>query len=47
MVPATMKLHIPQHAFDWMEIPQTPDLNPSTVLQITIPPMDGTILQLI
>jgi hypothetical protein len=30
-----------------MEIPQTPDLNTSTILEITIPPMDATILQLI
>lgn len=47
MTPAKMKLHIPQHAFEWMEIPQTDTLNTSTVLEITIPPMDGTILQLI
>ena len=30
MVPAHMKLRIPQHAFEWMEIPQTEDLNTST-----------------
>ena len=47
MVPARMKLHIPQHAFEWMEIPQTKDLNTSTVLEIIVPPMDATILQLI
>ena len=47
MVPAKMKLRIPQHAFEWMEIPQTPDLNTSTILELTIPPMDATILQLI
>ena len=47
MVPATMKIRIPQHAFDWMEIPQTESLNTSTILEITVPPMDGTILQLI
>jgi glycosidase len=47
MVPATMKLHIPHHAFEWMEIPQTEDLNTSTILEVTVPPMDGTILQLI
>ena len=47
MVPAKMKLRIPQHAFDWMEIPQTAELNTSTILEITVPPMDGTILQLI
>ena len=47
MVPAKMKLRIPQHAFDWMEITQTAELNTSTILEITVPPMDGTILQLI
>ena len=47
LVPATMKLRIPQHAFEWMEIPQTNELNSSTILEITVPPMDGTILQLI
>ena len=47
MAPAKMKIHIPQHAFEWMEIPQTESLNTSTILEITIPPMDGTILQLI
>ena len=47
MVPATMKLHIPQHAFEWMEMPQTADLNASTIFEVTVPPMDGTILQLI
>jgi hypothetical protein len=47
MVPATMKLHIPHHAFEWMEIPQTEDLNTSTILEVTVPPMDGTFLQLI
>ena len=47
MVPSTVKLRIPQHAFDWMKIPQSEGLNTSTTLEITIPPMDGTILQLI
>ena len=44
---AKIKIHIPQHALEWMEIPQTDALNTSTILEITIPPMDGTILQLI
>ena len=44
---AKMKIHIPQHAFEWMEIPQTDSLNTSTVIEITVPPMDGAILQLI
>ena len=47
MVPARMKLRIPQHAFEWMEIPQTEELNTSTILDIAVPPMDGIVLQLI
>ena len=47
MVPARMKLRIPQHAFEWMEIPQTDELNTSTILEIAVPPMDGIVLQLI
>ena len=44
---STMKLSIPQHAFDWMQIPQTDVLNKDTVINVTVPPMDGVILQLI
>lgn len=47
MVPAKMKLRVPQHAFDWMEIPQTEHLNTQTVLEISVPPMDGIVLQII
>ena len=46
-VESTMKLSIPQHAFEWMEIPQTESLNVSSVLTVTVPPMDGVILQLV
>lgn len=47
MLPATMKLHIPQHAFDWMEIPQTDTFNTYTDVEVNIPPMDGIVLQII
>lgn len=47
MVPAVMKLLLPQHAFEWMEIPQTETLNTSTIIEVTVPPMDGVVLQLI
>jgi hypothetical protein len=30
-----------------MEIPQTDELNTSTILEIAVPPMDGIVLQLI
>lgn len=46
-VESTMKLSIPQHAFEWMEIPQTESLNTSSVISVTVPPMDGVILQLV
>jgi hypothetical protein len=42
-----MKLRIPQHAFEWMGIPQTADFDASTQLKITVPPMDGAIIQLV
>lgn len=44
---ANIKVSIPQHAFEWMEIPQTEVLNTSTVIDVRIPPMDGVTLQLI
>jgi len=44
---ANIKVSIPQHAFEWMEIPQTEVLNTSTVIDVMIPPMDGVTLQLI
>ena len=44
---STMKLNIPLHAFEWMEIPQTESLNTGTVINVTVPPMDGVVLQLI
>ena len=44
---STIKLSIPEHAFEWMEIPQTASLNTGTVINVTVPPMDGAILQLI
>lgn len=47
MVPAKMRLHIPLHAFEWMEIPQTEQFNTSTIVEVTVPPMDGVILQLV
>lgn len=44
---ARIKVSIPEHAFEWMEIPQTESLNTSSVIEVTVPPMDGVILQLI
>lgn len=44
---ANIKVNIPYHAFEWMEIPQTDSLNTSSSIDVKIPPMDGVILQLI
>ena len=44
---AHMKITIPEHAFEWMEIPVTEDLHPGTVIEVTVPPMDGTMICLI
>ena len=44
---AKMKLVIPEHAFDWMRIPVTEDLHPGKTIEVTVPPMDGVIVNLI
>lgn len=44
---AKMKLTIPDHAFEWMEIPKTESLKPGKVIEVTVPPMDGTVIELI
>lgn len=44
---AKMKISIPFHAFEWMGIPINEKLNPDKSIDVDIPPMDGTIIQLI
>lgn len=44
---ATMKLTIPTHAFEWMEIPVTEKLHPGKVIEVTVPPMDAEYIVLI
>lgn len=44
---ARMKIVIPHHAFEWMGIPTSDTLYPGKELEITVPPMDGCIIQLI
>jgi glycosidase len=44
---ATMKIRIPDHAFEWMGIPITDTLNPTQIIEITVPPMDGKTISLI
>ena len=44
---ANMKIVIPEHAFQWMEIPVSEDLYPGKEIDIKVAPMDATILTLI
>ncbi len=43
---ANMKIKIPLHAFEWMEIPITERCNPEKVIEIKVPPMSGTTIKL-
>ena len=44
---ARMKIRIPEHAFEWMGIPVTASLNPGSVIEVTVSPADGAIIQLV
>ncbi len=44
---AKMKLTIPQHAFEWMEMPVSDDFHPGSVIEVTVPPYDGVVITLI
>ena len=44
---SVMKLIIPEHAFDWMGIPVTEALHPGSIVEVTVPSMDGVIIQLV
>lgn len=44
---ATMKLVIPAHAFEWMEIPVNENMYPGKVIELTVRPMDGIAVTLI
>ena len=44
---ASMKISIPEHAFEWMGIPVTEDLHPGTEIEMTVPAYDGFILELV
>ena len=43
---ARMKLKIPPHAFEWLELESTPAINPDTPIEVTVPPVDGVIMRL-
>ena len=42
-----MKLRIPEHAFEWMGIPITENLNASTEIEVDVPAFSGAIVNLI
>ncbi len=43
---AQMEITIPQHAFEWMELPQTRLLNAETPIRLNIPPYGGLMFRL-
>ena len=47
MEPAKMKIRIPDHAFEWMEIPKTDLLNDNTIIELEVNPRDAVIIELI
>ena len=44
---ATMELMIPEHAFEWLGMPMTGDLNPQKHIKVTVPPMDAVMIRLL
>ncbi len=43
---AQMQITIPQHAFEWMELPVTKMLGPDTKIRVNIPPFDAIMFRL-
>lgn len=44
---ASMKIVIPEHAFEWMGIPITEDMYPGKEISATVPAFDATIITLV
>lgn len=44
--PATMRIRIPAHAFEWLELPMTEALNDTTSIEVSVPPMDAVKIKL-
>ena len=42
-----IKVTIPEHAFEWMEIPITTSFHPGSTIEVTVPAMDGVIIQVV
>jgi len=45
--PSKMRITIPEHAFEWMELPVTADFYPGKTIEICTMPMDGNVIELI
>ena len=43
---ARAKLKIPPHAFEWLELAPTDEVNPDTPIEVTVPPMSGVMIRL-
>ncbi|MGM9767957.1 MAG: alpha-amylase family glycosyl hydrolase [Candidatus Cryptobacteroides sp.] len=45
-VDAEMEISIPEHAFQWLELPETETLNHSKPIHLKVPAMDATVVKL-
>lgn len=45
-VDAEMEISIPEHAFQWLELPETETLNHSKPIRLKVPAMDATVVKL-
>lgn len=43
---ADMKISIPEHAFDWMKMPESEDFNHTTPVSVHVPATNGVIIKL-
>lgn len=44
---AEIDIMIPQHAFEWMEIPVTETMYPGMIIKVTVQPMDGVVITIV
>ena len=44
--PAKIELYIPEHAFQWMELPETETLNHGRPFCVNVPPMDAVVMKI-
>ena len=45
-VDAEMEISIPEHAFQWLELPETESLNHAEPIHLKVPAMDATVVKL-